>query len=145
MITIQHGDVDIGALIEQAKQPEIGGIVVFDGIVRDDDILAMELEAYEEVAVPELQRIADEATAEYGLLSVDIVHRIGRLDIGENILVIVAAAGHRKEAFAGCEYILERIKESVPIWKKEHYADGEARWVACHCAQPEAVGGGELR
>jgi len=128
VITIQHGDVDIGALIEQAKQPEIGGIVVFDGIVRDDDILAMELEAYEEVAVPELQRIADEATAEYGLLSVDIVHRIGRLDIGENILVIVAAAGHRKEAFAGCEYILERIKESVPIWKKELRTDG-ATWV----------------
>jgi molybdopterin synthase catalytic subunit len=101
---------------------------VFDGVVRDDDIREMELEAYSEVAVPELERIAQEATAKFSLLHVDIVHRIGRLAIGENILVIVVSAGHREEAYAGSRFIIEAIKAGVPIWKKELTKDG-SRWV----------------
>ncbi len=88
----------------------------------------MELEVYEEVAVRELEAIRDEALREYPIESVDIVHRVGSLRVGENILLIVVGAGHRKEAFDACEYILERIKQSVPIWKKEIGKDGE-RWV----------------
>src|SRR5208337_3729532 len=97
MIAIQSEDVDIGALINGAKKRGTGAIVVFDGIVRDDDIREMELEAYGEVAVPELEKIASEAQETYNLLSVDIIHRIGRLAIGENILVIVVGARHRQE------------------------------------------------
>jgi len=128
MIAIQTGDVDIGKLVNEAKQRGTGAIVVFDGIVRDDDIREMELEAYEEVAVPELEKIANEAKKTYNLLSVDIIHRIGRLAVGENILIIVVSAGHRKQAYEGSRYIIETIKAGVPIWKKELTKDG-GRWV----------------
>jgi len=94
MISIQTGDVDIGALINGAKQRGIGAIIVFDGIVRDDDIREMELEAYQDVAIKELERIAEDAKEKFGLLSVDIIHRIGRLHVGDNILVTVVGAGH---------------------------------------------------
>jgi molybdopterin synthase catalytic subunit len=128
MIAIQKEDVDIGALIAAAKKAGTGAVVVFDGVVRDDDIRAIELEAYSEVAVPELERIARDATGQFRLLHVDIIHRIGRLAVGENILIIVVAAGHRKEAYAGSRYIIEEIKKGVPIWKKELTKDG-GRWV----------------
>jgi molybdopterin synthase catalytic subunit len=128
MISIQAEDVDIGALIAGAKQPGMGAIVVFDGIVRDDDIREMELEAYRDVAEKELEGIAAEAKALYGLLAVDIVHRVGRLRVGENILVIIVGAGHRREAYEGSRFIIERIKAGVPIWKKEVRRDGST-WI----------------
>jgi molybdopterin synthase catalytic subunit len=128
MIRIQTDDVDIGALITAAKKPGAGAVVVFDGIVRDDDITEMELEAYEDVAVAEMEKIAAAATGQFGLLHVDIIHRIGRLSVGENILIIVVSAGHRPEAYSGSRFIIEEIKRSVPIWKKELTKDG-GRWV----------------
>ena len=128
MIAIQKEDVDIGALITAAKKHGTGAVVIFDGVVRDDDITEMELEAYEDVAVPELEKIAAEAISQFRLLHVDIVHRIGRLSVGENILIIVVSAGHRPEAYAGSRYIIEEIKKGVPIWKKELTRDG-GRWV----------------
>jgi molybdopterin synthase catalytic subunit len=129
MIRVQTEDVDIGALIAAAKTSGTGAVVVFDGIVRDDAITAMELDAYEEVATAEIKKIAAAATEQFNLLHVDIVHRIGRLRVGENILVIVVSAGHRPEAYAGSRFIIEEIKRSVPIWKKELTKDG-GRWVA---------------
>lgn len=129
MIQVREGDVDIGELVAAAKQPGTGAVVVFDGVVRDDGIQEMELEAYSEVAVPALEQIAREATEKYRLLHVDIIHRIGRLAIGDNILVIVVSAGHRKEAYDGSRFIIEAIKAGVPIWKKELTKDG-GRWVA---------------
>lgn len=128
MIAIQTEDVDIGKLINDAKQRGMGAIVVFDGIVRDDDIKEMELEAYQQVAVKELKRISADAAKKFNLLSVDIIHRIGRLKVGDNILIIVVGAGHRKEAYEGSRYIIETIKSGVPIWKKELREDGD-RWV----------------
>jgi molybdopterin synthase catalytic subunit len=128
MIRVQTEDVDIGALVTAAKTPGAGAVVVFDGIVRDDDITEMELEAYEAVAVVEMEKIAREATGQFRLLHVDIIHRIGRLAVGENILVIVVSAGHRPEAYAGSRFIIEEIKKSVPVWKKELTRDG-GRWV----------------
>jgi molybdopterin synthase catalytic subunit len=127
-IKVQKEDVDIGALIEAAKKPGTGAVVVFDGIVRDDDITEMELEAYEDVAVAEMEKIAKAATEQFRLLHVGIIHRIGRLSVGENILIIVVSAGHRPEAYAGSRYIIEEIKKSVPVWKKELTKDG-GRWV----------------
>ena len=128
MISVQTEDVDIGALITAAKKRGTGAVVVFDGVVRDDDITEMELEAYENVAKQELEKIARDATGKFRLLNVDIIHRIGRLAIGENILIIIVAAGHREEAYAGSRFIIEGIKAGVPIWKKELTKDGE-RWV----------------
>jgi molybdopterin synthase catalytic subunit len=128
MIAIQTDDVDIGALIKAAKKKGTGAVVVFDGVVRDDDITEMELEAYEDVAMQELKKIAKDATEQFRLLHVDIIHRIGRLSVGENILLIVVSAGHRPEAYAGSRYIIEEIKKGVPIWKKELTKKG-GRWV----------------
>ena len=128
MIRVQTEDVDIGALVAAAKQPGTGAVVVFDGIVRDDDITEMELEAYGDVAVAEMEKIATEATQQFRLLHVDIIHRIGRLSIGENILIIIVSAGHRPEAYAGSRYIIEELKKRVPVWKKELTRDG-GRWV----------------
>lgn len=129
MIAVQTEDVDIGKLINEAKERGTGAIVVFDGIVRDDDISEMELEAYQDVAVRELERIAEDARKKFSLVSVDIIHRIGRLKVGDNILIIVVGAGHRKEAYEGSRYIIEAIKAGVPVWKKELRKDG-GRWVA---------------
>jgi molybdopterin synthase catalytic subunit len=126
MISIQTDDVDIGTLIIAAKKHGTGAVVVFDGIVRD--ITEMELEAYEDVATQELVKIATTATEQFRLLHVDIIHRIGRLAVGENILIIIVAAGHREEAYAGSRFIIEAIKAGVPIWKKELTKDG-GRWV----------------
>jgi molybdopterin synthase catalytic subunit len=128
MIAIQTGDVDIGALIAAAKKQGTGAVVVFDGVVRDDEITEMELEAYEDIALQELEKIARYATDQFGLLHVDIIHRIGRLLVGANILIIVVSAGHRTEAYAGSRYIIEEIKKGVPIWKKELTKEG-GRWV----------------
>ena len=128
MIAVQTDDVDIGKLVKGAKQPGTGAIVVFDGIVRDDDVTEMELEAYQDVAVKELERIAEEAREKFGLLSVDIIHRIGRLKVGDNILITVVGSGHRREAYEGSRYIIEAVKAGVPVWKKELRRDG-GRWV----------------
>jgi molybdopterin synthase catalytic subunit len=128
MIGIQTADVDIGAMIAQAKVPGTGAVVVFDGVVRDDDITEMELEAYEDVAVAELEKIAAAAMERFGLLHVSIVHRIGKLVIGENIVVIVVSAGHRHEAYDGSRFIIDELKHTVPVWKKELTNNG-GRWV----------------
>ncbi len=128
MIAIQTEDVDIGNLIDAAKKHGTGAVVVFDGIVRDDDITEMELEAYEDVATRELEKIAGDAIERFHLLHVDIIHRIGRLSVGENILIIIVSAGHREEAYRGSRFIIEAIKAGVPIWKKELTKNG-GRWV----------------
>lgn len=131
MIAITRENFDIGQRIEEARSPAMGAVVTFLGTVRDDGIEALELEAFEEVALADLRRIRDEAVQQFGLITVEIIHRTGRIPVGENILLIIAGAGHRAEAFAGCEYILERIKERVPIWKKQTGPGGE-QWVDGH-------------
>ncbi|HIJ06550.1 MAG: Molybdopterin biosynthesis MoaE [Methanomicrobiales archaeon 53_19] len=128
IVTVTREDFDINRLIEERKAPDMGAVVSFIGVVRDDGIERIELEAHQEVAVEELEAIRDEAFAKFPIKSVDIIHRIGDLNIGDNIVLILVGAGHRREAFEGCEYIIERLKERVPIWKKEYTKDGE-RWV----------------
>jgi molybdopterin synthase catalytic subunit len=88
----------------------------------------MQLEAYREAALPVLEGIKEEAEIRFNLKSVQIIHRIGQLSVGDNIVAIVCSAGHRDEAFQGCRYIIEELKSKVPIWKKEIGKDVE-RWV----------------
>jgi molybdopterin synthase catalytic subunit len=128
MVAITREPIDPVALIKAAENSRIGGIVSFLGIVRDDDILAIELESYEEAAMQELETIRDEAMSGFDIVSADIVHRIGKMKVGDSIVLIVVGAAHRKEAFRACEYIIDRIKETVPIWKKEETRQG-SRWV----------------
>jgi len=128
MIAITREDFDPGTYIQAAIDSKVGGIVSFTGVVRDDGITAIELEAYEEAALEELHAIKDEAMSRFAITSVDILHRIGRLAIGDHIVLIVVGASHRRSAFEACEYIIDRIKETVPIWKKEYTYKG-TRWV----------------
>lgn len=104
MISITRDDFDVGAAIDRLRRPDMGALVTFLGVVRDDGIEEMDLEAYEEVAVREFAAIRDEAFANYPIKAVEIIHRIGRLRVGDNILLIVVGAGHRKEAFSACEH-----------------------------------------
>lgn len=128
MIEITENDFSLDELVRKAKSNDAGAVVTFLGTVRDDGIERMELEAFREAALPELERIRDEAASKFNLKSVQIVHRIGSLAIGENIVAIVCSAGHRDEAFQGCRYIIEELKARAPIWKKEIGKKGE-RWV----------------
>ncbi|OPX74499.1 MAG: molybdopterin guanine dinucleotide biosynthesis protein MoaE [Methanoregulaceae archaeon PtaU1.Bin059] len=128
-IRITREDIDPGKILQEAQSSTIGALVSFLGVVRDDGIERMDLEAYEEVAEEELARIREQAIARFAVSHVDIIHRVGMLSVGDHIVMIVVGASHRKAAFQGCEFIIDRIKESVPIWKKEYTTDG-SRWVA---------------
>ncbi len=113
--------------------PEIGAVVTFTGIVRNNfggrATAWLEYEAYEEMAVAVLQQIADEARQRWQTGPIAIHHRVGRLEIGEAAVVIVVASPHRHEAFEAAEAIMDRIKEVAPIWKKEIWADGASDWI----------------
>ena len=124
MIKITEEDFTIDEIIGKAKHPDSGAIVTFLGIVRDDEIVGMEIEAYTEPALQELGRIRDEALEQFDLTSLDIIHRTGTLSVSDNILLIVCGAPHRKDAFAACEYVMDELKERVPVWKKELSEDG---------------------
>ena len=128
MIEITSRDFSLDEMVKRAKRLDAGAVVTFLGTVRDDGIEMMELEAFQEAALPELESIRGEAMCRFDLLSAEIVHRIGRLSVGDNIVAIVCSAGHRDEAFQGCRYIIEELKKRAPIWKKEIGKNGE-RWV----------------
>ncbi len=128
MIKITEEDFNIDELIGKAKHPDAGAVVTFLGIVRDDEIIGMEIEAYTKQAMQELERIRDEALERFDLTSLDIIHRIGSLLVSDNILLIVCGAPHRKDAFATCEYVIDELKKRVPIWKKE-LSEGGGAWV----------------
>ncbi len=128
MIALTSENIDIAAMISSAIRPEAGGMVIFLGTVRDDGIEALDLESFDEIALRDLKKLAAEAKDQFSLCSVDIVHRTGRLAVTEPIVVIIVTAPHRDDAFSGSRFILEKIKEYVPIWKKEISSTGE-KWV----------------
>ena len=128
MIEITEQDFSLDEIIKKARRTDAGAVVTFLGTVRDDGIEMMELESFREAALQELESIRGEAVGRFGLKSAEIVHRIGLLSVGDNIVAIVCSAAHREEAFLGCRYIIEELKKRAPIWKKEIGENGE-RWV----------------
>ena len=119
---------DAQALIAAAKRPENGAVVVFDGIVRDNSrgrrTLHLDYEAYEEMAAKQLRALAAEARSRFGVRHVTIVHRLGRLQLGETSVLIVVASAHRAQAFDACRWAIDTLKRTVPMWMKESFADG---------------------
>jgi molybdopterin synthase catalytic subunit len=113
--------------------PSAGGTCVFLGTVRDHsragDVTGLTYEAWEELAVRRLEELGDELFSRWPLRKVAIVHRYGELAIGEASVAIAVSAEHRAEAFEACRHAIERLKEDVPIWKKEHLVTGESEWV----------------
>ena len=126
MILLVREPVDVAAL--QGVASRDGALCLFLGVVRDENegrrVLRLEYEAYEDMALPLMEEIAAEARRQFGAGEVRIVHRLGRLEIGEVSVAVAAASPHRAEAFAACRYAIDTLKARVPIWKKEFYADG---------------------
>lgn len=124
--------IDVGSVARRAILPECGATVTLDGYVRkitkgrETDHLVYE--AYEPMALKEMGKLIERGKAEFDVSVIGIVHRIGRLEIGETSVVISVSAPHRRAAFAACEWLITELKRTVPIWKKEVYADGE-EWV----------------
>ena len=134
MIEITESPLDPERITDQVRKDSNGAVVTFLGTTRDNfegkQVLKLEYEAYEAMAYKKLEEIRQEMRAEFGIDDVAISHRIGPVDIGHISLVIAVASPHRKEAFYACHKVVDRVKEIVPIWKKEVY-EGGSRWVAC--------------
>ena len=133
--TISEQALDAAAVAERVVGPDAGGVVSFVGAVRDHargrSIRHLEYEAYPEMAIAEMERICDAAAQRWPGVRIAIAHRVGRLEIGDLAVVVVAAAAHRAEAFDACRFAIDTLKETVPIWKKEVATDGEY-WVDDH-------------
>lgn len=132
MIEITREPILPEVVINRVRRDVHGAVVAFVGTVRDNSegkkVLFLEYEAYKEMAEKKLHAIADEVREKWQLEDVAISHRVGRVEVGEIITVIAVAAPHRKEAFEACQYIIDRLKAVVPLWKKEVREDGEV-WV----------------
>ena len=145
MIRLSRDPIDLAALT--ATSPADGALCLFVGVVRDENqgrrVLHLEYEAYESMAVLVLEQLAGEARATWGTGMIAIHHRVGRLEIGEMAVLIVVAAAHRHEAFEAAEWLMDRIKEVVPIWKKEIWADGASEWVGNEVERKAGTGEGD--
>lgn len=124
--------IDTRAMVEQLKRGEDGAVVVFEGIARNNSggraTRFLEYEAYEPMALEKMREIAADVKQKFAVDRIGMTHRLGHLEIGEASVVIVVTAAHRKPAFEACHYAIDRLKQIVPIWKKEFFEDG-AVWV----------------
>jgi cyclic pyranopterin phosphate synthase len=132
LIQVTKDDFSIDDVIANTRTPDMGAIVIFLGTVRNVSrgvtVERLEFEADDSLAIEKLKEIRDNAIRKFGALDVSIVHRKGRIEIGQNIVIIAAGAGHRDQAFKSCRYAIERLKEIVPIWKQEFF-EGGSHWV----------------
>jgi molybdopterin synthase catalytic subunit len=130
---LTRSPIDAAELVAAAKHSEDGAVVVFDGIVRNHSrgrqTLHLDYEAYEEMAAKQMHELAREAQTRFGVRQVTMIHRLGRLEVGETSVLIVVASAHRAQAFEACRWLIDTLKKTVPIWKKETFVDG-AVWAA---------------
>jgi molybdopterin synthase catalytic subunit len=128
VIALTREPIDAEKLVAAAKLGEDGAVVVFDGIVRNNSrgrqTLYLDYEAYEEMAARQMNKLASEARSRFDVRQVTLVHRLGRLQIGETSVLIAVASAHRGPAFEACRWLIDTLKKTVPIWKKETFADG---------------------
>lgn len=120
--------IDTQRVLAQIKRPEDGAAIVFEGIVRNNtrgrQTLYLDYEAYEEMALKQMEGLAEQAREQFGVREVAIVHRLGRLEIGETSVLIVVASAHRGVAYEASRWLIDTLKRTVPIWKKEYFVDG---------------------
>jgi len=130
MTHITRHPIDVNDLLAQVQGPERGGTCMFLGTVRNDgDITGIDYSAYEPMASSEIERILGDAQDRWPDARVMLQHRLGLIPVGEASIAIAAAAPHRDHAFAACRFIIEQVKQRLPIWKKEMHADGSGIWV----------------
>jgi molybdopterin synthase catalytic subunit/molybdopterin converting factor small subunit len=120
--------IDTESVLSKLKQPADGAAVVFEGVVRDNTrgrrTLYLDYEAYEEMALKQMEALAEQALQQFPIRDIAIVHRLGRLEIGETSVLIAVASAHRAAAFDACRWLIDTLKRTVPIWKKEYFEDG---------------------
>ena len=135
MVELHHKPLDVRRAIDHVSDKSVGGIDVFIGTVRDSTrgkkVVALEFEAYEKMALKEMEKIASEAQKKWPVENIIIHHRYGTLAVGDAAVIIAVSTPHRKESFEACQFIINTLKESAPIWKKEIFSDGE-EWVSAH-------------
>lgn len=142
LVAITSAPLDLDALIRELAGTATGdgAVTAFLGLVREENqgrrVSFLEYEAYEPLAVRALNRIVSEARESWPATRLGVHHRIGRLELGEASIIIVAASPHRADAFAACRYTIERVKQIVPIWKHEHFEGGDV-WLEGATADPD--------
>ena len=134
-IEIHSSPLNVSNCVDWIMSPQAGGIDIFIGTVRDatkgKKVIRLEFEAYKNMAKKEMEKIAEQAYSKWPVQKILIHHRTGVLQVGEIPVIIAVAAAHRDAAFDACRYIIDTLKQMVPIWKKEIFEDGEV-WVAAH-------------
>ncbi len=127
-VAIVREKIDAERVLRMLKQPSDGAAVFFDGVVRDNTrgrrTLYLDYEAYEEMALKQMRGLVEQALAQFKIRDASIIHRLGRLEIGETSVLIVVASAHRAAAFDACRWLIDTLKRTVPIWKKEYFEDG---------------------
>jgi molybdopterin synthase catalytic subunit len=141
MFRVTDNSLDLQELIDYVVDPEAGAIATFVGTTRNNNdgrkVIALDYEAYPEMAEKELVRLGEEAKSKWPICRMAIVHRIGPVQITEASVMIAVSAAHREAAFAACRFAIEEIKKTVPIWKKEVFEGGEI-WIGTQSGQPLA-------
>ncbi len=146
-VAITRERIDAAALMDGLKAGADGAVCAFDGIVRDNTrgrrTLHLDYEAYEDMALEQMRGLATETIAKFGVRDVALVHRLGRLGVGESSVFIVVASAHRGAAFDACRWLIDTLKKTVPIWKKEQFEDG-AVWADGEPFPDAIVSGGTV-
>ncbi|MGB0424867.1 MAG: molybdenum cofactor biosynthesis protein MoaE [Flavobacteriales bacterium] len=132
---LQHLAIESNYVASLVRSNSNGAYVTFNGEVRNHSnkqpVLFLEFEAYESMALKEMDKLLQQAARKWDINAAAIVHRLGKVEIGESAVVISVGSSHRKEAFEACQFLINELKQSVPIWKKEHLEDGVV-WVSAH-------------
>jgi len=141
MFVITEQPLDPAELVEAVRQDESGAVALFYGVVRNENmgraVQHLEYDAYPEMALKKMREVADEVRARFPVTGVGVMHRTGRVEIGETSLLVAVSSAHRAASFEACHYAVDRIKQIVPVWKKEVWEDGE-EWIEGHV--PEIPG-----
>lgn len=136
---VQREPIAVGEVVARVEGPDAGAVAVFLGTVRNENlgrtVLRLEYDAYPEMAEEEMRRIGGRVLGAHGALRIAIVHRTGRLELGETAVVVAVAAAHRAAAFDACREAMEAIKRSIPVWKKEVFEGGE-EWIEGEAGPP---------
>lgn len=139
MISLTTAPIDFSILTEQVRSNQAGAVVLFLGTVRemtaDRRTVALDYEAFPAMAEAEMQRLVDNARSRWPIIEVGIIHRLGHLELGDVSVAVAVSTPHRQQAFEAGKFLIDQLKELVPIWKKENWADGTTEWV--HPGVPE--------
>ena len=132
-LVLTEAPLDAAALTDLVRSPSCGAVLTFEGTVRDhhegSSVASIDYDCYPEMALPVMAAIRDEVEARHPGCRLALAHRTGHLGLGEASVVVACAAPHRREAFAACRLAMDRIKESLPVWKHEHVEGGDSRWL----------------